>query len=292
MERHVRDTDFKAAMETVGRGSFIDGDILLSDDIAKIPMATGPRRMTFIMLALCTAGSARYTVDTREQEVKAGDIIIITERHVVDNYCPSADIAGLCIMMSAGFFYEMVHNISEVSSLILFSRNNPVVSVTEREAEVFKSYFHIIQRKTMETDNHYRRHVVLSLALAMLYDLSNIIYRLRFESGRWTSRYEELFTIFIRLVEENFRRERRVSWYAKQMGLSAKYLSEAIRQASQRTPNGWIDSYVSLEIRLQLRNTRKSIKQIAEEMNFPSQSFLGKYFKDNVGMSPSEYRRS
>lgn len=41
-----------------------------------------------------------------------------------------------------------------------------------------------------------------------------------------------------------------------------------------------------------LRNTTKSIKQIAEEMNFPNQSFLGKYFKEHVGMSPSQYRKT
>jgi len=41
-----------------------------------------------------------------------------------------------------------------------------------------------------------------------------------------------------------------------------------------------------------LKNSSKSIKEIAEDLHFPNQSFLGKYFKDHVGMSPSEYRRS
>ncbi len=46
-----------------------------------------------------------------------------------------------------------------------------------------------------------------------------------------------------------------------------------------------------LEIRNQLRNTTKSIKEIAQDMHFPTQSFLGKYFKEHVGVSPTEYRR-
>ena len=32
-------------------------------------------------------------------------------------------------------------------------------------------------------------------------------------------------------------------------------------------------------------------KEITEEMNFPNQSFLGKYFKEHVGISPSAYRK-
>jgi len=61
---------------------------------------------------------------------------------------------------------------------------------------------------------------------------------------------------------------------------------------SRRTPNEWIDNYVTLEIRVLLKNSSMSIKEIAQNLNFPNQSFLGKYFKEHVGMSPKEYRRS
>jgi AraC-like DNA-binding protein len=82
-----------------------------------------------------------------------------------------------------------------------------------------------------------------------------------------------------------------VGWYAEQMGITPKYLAETIKTVSQRSPNAWIDQYVVLELRVMLRNTTKSIRQISEEMNFPNQSFMGKYFKEHVGVTPSEYRR-
>ena len=47
-----------------------------------------------------------------------------------------------------------------------------------------------------------------------------------------------------------------------------------------------------MELRVALKNSTRSIKEIAEDMNFPNQSFLGKYFKEHVGMTPSEYRKS
>ena len=61
---------------------------------------------------------------------------------------------------------------------------------------------------------------------------------------------------------------------------------------SKRTPYEWINSYVTRELRVLLKNTNMNIKEIAEALNFPNQSFLGKFFKEHVGMSPSEYRRS
>ena len=100
-----------------------------------------------------------------------------------------------------------------------------------------------------------------------------------------------IFTKFIHLVEGNYKRERRVGWYAEQLCITPKYLSETVKQVSRLTPNEWIDNYVILEIRVLLKNSTRSIKEIAMEMNFPNQSFLGKFFKERVGMSPSEYRK-
>ena len=35
----------------------------------------------------------------------------------------------------------------------------------------------------------------------------------------------------------------------------------------------------------------ETIKEIALELNFPNQSFLGKFFREHVGISPLRYRR-
>ena len=128
--------------------------------------------------------------------------------------------------------------------------------------------------------------------MAMFYELGNVIYRMQQTSYKRQTRADAIFTSFIMLVEDNYKRERRVGWYAEKLCITPKYLSETVKQVSKRTPNEWIDSYVTLEIRVLLKNSTKSIKEVAMEMNFPNQSFLGKYFKEHVGMSPSAYRRS
>ena len=126
----------------------------------------------------------------------------------------------------------------------------------------------------------------------MIYDLSNGIYRFQQMERKDCSRAESIFRDFIQLVARNFKEERRVGWYAQQLCITPKYLSETIKQMSHRTPNEWIDHYVLIEIRVLLKNTTKSIKEITMEMNFPTQSFLGKFFREHMGMSPSDYRKS
>lgn len=52
----------------------------------------------------------------------------------------------------------------------------------------------------------------------------------------------------------------------------------------------WIIQNVITEAKYLLDNTDLSIKEIATKLNFPTQSFFGKYFKQYVGISPKEYR--
>jgi AraC-like DNA-binding protein len=127
----------------------------------------------------------------------------------------------------------------------------------------------------------------------IIYDLSNIIY-LAQEGKQIVSknRAEHIFGDFIEIVSHNYMKERTVSWYAEQMDITPKYLAEMVKQATNRSPNDWIDGYVIVEIRMLLKYTGKSIKEIAEIMHFTSQSFLGKYFKEHVGVSPKDYRKS
>lgn len=276
----------------IGTASSIGDNLLLFDDLSKMPWPESPRRMRCILLALCLKGKAQYSVDTEEHMVKAGDVIIINEGTVVDNYMFSHDFNGIAILMAYDFFSDVIKGIHELSSLFLFSRLHPVFSLTKEEQFAIQAYFRAIKFRVDDTEHHFRVDVVRSLIMTMIYDISNAIYRLQQMSDRRQTRAESIFAQFIKLVEENFRKERRVGWYGEQLCITPKYLSETVKAVSRRTPNEWIDNYVILEARVLLKNSTMSIKQISQHLNFPNQSFLGKFFKEHVGMSPSEYRKS
>ena len=269
----------------------LDDVLALFTDVTKVPFPVVSRRMNCILVGLCMQGTAHYKVDTVPYDVEAGDVIIIGANQVVDSCRLSADCRGMALVMSDNFFREIVANVHEISSLFLFSRKHPVCHLTNDEAQLMRYYIRALEYKVNDTAHRFRRETVRSLMTTMVYDLSNGIYRIMHDEGNSRARAEKLFTDFIKLVEANFRTQRRVGWYALNLGITPKYLSEVIRTASRRTPNEWIDDYVTHEIRVMLKNTTLSIKDIAQQLNFPNQSFLGKYFKEHVGVSPSQYRK-
>ena len=290
VNKNIIDTTLEQAREW-GNAQYLTEGLVLTDQIAHASISREPQRLNFILMALCRKGKATYSIDTREQTVLPGDLFFISERHIIDNFEASDDFDCLCIMLSTQFYHGFVQNVKNVSSLLLFSMNNPVVSLTKQETQTYENFFMVIREKIADENHHYRKELVQALLLAMFYDMSGVIYRIEQSSAKKQSRSDVIFARFIALLQENFRKERRVGWYASQLEITAKYLSEVVKNVSKRTPNEWIDSYVVLEIRVLLKNSPKSIKEITEELNFPNQSFLGKYFKEHVGVSPSEYRK-
>ena len=106
------------------------------------------------------------------------------------------------------------------------------------------------------------------------------------------TRQEEIFQRFISEVETYYRRERSVKFYADLLCISPKYLSSVIYKVSQKLAGEWIDAYVILEAKTLLKSERLTVQQISERLNFPNQSFFGKFFKRCSGMSPKEYMNS
>ena len=285
----IKETDLNKA-KSWSESVFLDDDLLLTEHINKAPMPTEPRKMNFILIGLCTKGRIEYRLDAQEMIINPGDILIVSDKHVVDKYQPSPDMEGLCMMLSVNFFHEIIQNVRDVNSLFLFARSHPVMSLDRKEQDTFKEYFQVIKQKIGDNGNFFHKDLIRTLLLAMFYDVGNIINRVR-KLDKPQTRAEAIFTNFIKMVEANYKHERRISWYAIQLGITPKYLSETVKAVSRRTPNEWVDNYVMMELRVLLKNSTKSIKEITEEMNFPNQSFLGKFFKEHVGISPNKFRK-
>lgn len=105
-----------------------------------------------------------------------------------------------------------------------------------------------------------------------------------------TSRKDEIVANFLQCVHDNYREHRDLGFYADQLCLSLKYMSHVVYELTGRHPSRWIKDYVILDAKTMLRSGRYTVQQVADELNFPNQSFFGKYFKEAVGVSPKKWK--
>lgn len=95
---------------------------------------------------------------------------------------------------------------------------------------------------------------------------------------------------FFNLLANHPKISRHLGFYAEQLCLTPKYLTTLVRKATGKSAKGWIDDFIISNARFLLRHSDMTIQQIAFELNFPNQSFFGKFFKEHTGYAPSEYR--
>ena len=74
--------------------------------------------------------------------------------------------------------------------------------------------------------------------------------------------------------------------------ITPRYFSAIIKEKTGDSALQWIVRMVITEAKQLLEESDLSIKEIADQLNFPTQSFFGKYFKQYVGVSPKEYRNN
>lgn len=103
-------------------------------------------------------------------------------------------------------------------------------------------------------------------------------------------RVRELFNHFMMLLERDYKISRDVNYYAAQMNISSKYLTNIVSQVTGHTPKTIIDQYVILQLKMHLKRTTQSIKEMAWEFHFADVSFFCRYFKKHTGLTPQQIR--
>ncbi|MFD2743852.1 MULTISPECIES: helix-turn-helix domain-containing protein [Sphingobacterium] len=106
-----------------------------------------------------------------------------------------------------------------------------------------------------------------------------------------TSRKELLVKDFQQRVDKHFMTVRRVNQYASMLFVSAKYLSESVKEVLGVTALQIIHDRLSKEAEYWLSQTTLSVKEIAFKLNFDNSSHFSRFFKRFAGINPGQFQR-
>lgn len=92
------------------------------------------------------------------------------------------------------------------------------------------------------------------------------------------------------LVEDHYKKEHSVKFYADQINRSPKTLSNLFALYNEKSPLTVIQERIVLEAKRLLMYTDKSAKEIAFELGFEDAAYFSNFFKKNTETSPSDFR--
>lgn len=121
-------------------------------------------------------------------------------------------------------------------------------------------------------------------------------YLLRYPDERphekGSPRVRELFNRFMLNLESHFRETHTVSDYAEMLNVTPKYLNVIVRTMTGHPTKVIINHFLALQIKLSLRRSELTVRQLAWEYHFEDDAFFCHFFKKQTGMSPREFRKN
>ena len=245
-----------------------------------------------VSIGVTVSGTAKIKINGKLHELRPNTLFIFNENTVIEQVKASIRSSGYMITYSRQYLNSIHVDTQDLISIYHGFLDEPCVQIEPQEA----AYIHDISKLMRSVLCDYaptanRNKIINSLFGAMFHYVMGILQQHTLPTaGSVSNRTDELFNRFLSLLREHCSTERSVEFYASEMGITPKYLSLILKKKSGRNASKLIDEAVVYEAKRLLKYSGLSIQEISTKLNFASQSFFGKYFKQRVGVSPSRYK--
>lgn len=282
--------------EKQAKDFFLSHDFALGLRVATILnrafLLKAPMLMDDIRLGIVIQGEMQATINLKNYTIRPGYIIYMGKGCIAQINRISEDFSIKGIVMKEDFFKRALHG--RELSILGIKVLNFARQVSPQEAEIVELLIESIW-KMVHLDSQIPMSTLYNLMATIVSFYESIQQKdeMEWETGKKPHQHSHrLFEQFIQLVNRHCTQQRQLSFYADSLCLTQRYLSSLVKQVSHTTAKEWIDRAVISNIKVQLLQTDLQVSQIADRMNFSTNSFFCKYFKRLTGMTPESYRLS
>lgn len=207
--------------------------------------------------------------------------------YLADSVLGTPELSADCEIYILGFTTQFADSLNltipqaQLAQTLLY----PTWQISESQMVIVLQYLDLLrtlieQKKTATTMN---------LVRSLLYFLTED-YTIQPQQTHTLSRAEQICGEYLSLVEMHCRERHTVEWYASQLCLAPKYLSNVVKQTLNISPNACIDRALTRQAKSLLYSTSLSVQQISDRLGFQNQSHFGTFFKRQTGLSPKAFK--
>ncbi|WPU93175.1 helix-turn-helix domain-containing protein [Mucilaginibacter sabulilitoris] len=190
-------------------------------------------------------------------------------------------------------FYCIVDHDKEVSCagfLFFGSSEKMLVSLAERNQKQIELLLEIF-RDEFETADFIQGEMMLVLLKRLIIIVTRLAREQYIAEKELTGDKLDLVRKYSVLVENHFRKQHQVKFYAEKLYKSPKTLSNVFALYNHKSPVQVIQERILTEAKRLLLYTEKTSKEIAYELGFEDAGHFSKFFKKHSGFVPTDYKR-
>lgn len=262
------------------------------EDKANFSFLQSSFRSDFFSVMKVVSGGLIISVDFQDFEVSKDCMILLIPSSIkqMKTIMPGTLVEGL--HFTANFLSQLKLN-NNLANLMEFlsSRYASMWQLQKADSELLEKLLGRITERMPRLKSHtYGFELLANSFTDFLYEIAEIGRTNETIKDLVYGRKEELAVSFLRLAMQNHRDKRNLSFYSDLLFVTAKHLSETVKEVTGKTAGEIIDELNLLEAKRLLTETSLSISEISSRLHFSSAAFFSKFFSRLSGHSPRTYR--
>ncbi|MCC9308350.1 AraC family transcriptional regulator [Kitasatospora sp. RB6PN24] len=256
------------------------------DTLGPLSRASFPHRHGFYEIVLVTGGSGAHVVDLERLPLAPPQLHVVAPGQV--HRWDAVELAGWVVIFNEEFLLPHPEDAEALRTLA--GRGRP---------QLHPEHHEWLEALLTAMFDEYRKAEPGFAGILASYLHILVLRALRLhgaESGQVSTgnadRARELADRFARLIASPGARDRSIGALARELGVSAGHLHEAVKQATGRTPGRLVRERQTLEAKRLLLASDLTVAQIAERLGFGDPSYFCRFFRRESGVSPGAFRRT
>lgn len=264
-------------------------DAVVFHGVSKFP-TTQPVVLPKLVIVLVRQGRGKLMFDNTELSVSANNVYILPAKHIFSGTFTSFDHEVTMLILS--------DKLVEDARLTAFNYHfedyhvQPVTHLTESQMRTIAQVMDLFETVLTHEPVLSHRHNALCSVLHVLIEFMNSFRKSNKTQLDSTRRGSHIYIKLMDLLAEHYTEQHQVQFYADKLGLTPKYMSKLILDATGFGANAWIDQYIIAKAKLLLISRGDlSVQEISHMLGFKEQASFTRFFRNIEKISPREFRQ-
>lgn len=242
-----------------------------------------PRRIMKYVLVYCASGRLSMTIDEKEFNLAAGQVITITSGQI-HHINKITKAGGFIIEFTLDFFCKNDNDIELIfhNGLFCHFAMNEVIAV---DKNILETQLNLIQEELTEQPYQFLISIHSRIELILV-----AINRAKVKRGDEIWKPDALFLKFLEAVRSNFEHNYPLTQFAQMLGTTEIKLNELAKLHAGKTAQNVIYGLVASEAKRLLTYGDLSVKEVAYRLGFNDPFYFSNFFKKQTKLSPKLYK--
>ncbi len=286
--KHIKNREIKDTAVDLGINKYPEGLLLFSNNLEiEKTYLNKPFRSDNVAFLFITKGSLQIKIDEFTYKLSKNHVLLITPGTSKELLHIGKDCQFKCLLITDECYDSFPVNQKAIDYYSYrIKQSHYILKVGHEDLNDMINIFNTIEKFVTKDEKFLSSKLLIAGLSNML--IEHLRHQIDFEQVK--DKKTTLVNSFLSLLPQHIYSQRNVNFYAEFLQINPQYLSKTLKAKTGKTALRLIEEMVIKKAEYLLNNPHTSIREVSEKLSFPDPYTFSKYFKQNNGITPSEFR--